>query len=64
MNYIQLLQDKTEAQGRAIAETVTQLSDLMAYLESSKFQGPDNDFVHIKTDLFPKLREIRMNLLR
>lgn len=64
MNYIQFLQDKTEAQGRAIAETVTQLSDLMAYLESSKFQGPDNDFVHIKTDLFPKLREIRLNLLR
>ena len=64
MNYIQFLQDKTEAQGRAIAETVTQLSDLMAYLESAKFQGPDNDFVHIKTDLFPRLREIRMGLLR
>ena len=64
MNYISFLQDKTDAQGRAIAETITALSDLMAYLESSKFQGPDNDHVHVKTDVFPKLREIRMGLLR
>jgi hypothetical protein len=64
MNYISFLQDKTEAQGTAIAETITALSDLMHYLESSKFQGPDNDYVHVKTDIFPKLREIRLNLLR
>ncbi len=64
MNYISYLQDKTEAQGRSISETITALSDLMAYLESSKFSAPDSDYVHIKTDIFPKLREIRLNLLR
>jgi hypothetical protein len=64
MNYISFLQDKNEAQGRAMAEAVTLLSDLMHYLESSKFQGPDNDYVHVSTDIFPKVREIRMSLLR
>ena len=64
MNYINFLQDKNEAQGRAMAEAVTLLSDLMSYLESSKFQGPDNDYVHVSTDIFPKVREIRMSLLR
>lgn len=64
MNYISYLQDKIEAQGHSIEETVAALSDLMAYLESSKFSAPDADYVHIKTDLFPKLREIRLNLLR
>lgn len=64
MNYISFLQEKNEAQGRAMAEAVTLLSDLMTYLESSKFQGSDNDYVHVKTDIFPKIREIRMSLLR
>ena len=64
MNYISFLQDKNEAQGRAMAEAVTLLSDLMSYLESSKFQGPDRDHVHVSTDIFPKIREIRMSLLR
>lgn len=62
MNYIQFLQDKTELQSRTMAETVVLLSDLMAYLESPKFHG--NDYVHVSTDLFPKLREIRLNLLK
>jgi hypothetical protein len=64
MNYIQFLQDKTEAQSRTMAETVTLLSDLMAYLASPKFQGTGNDYAHISTDLVPKLREIRLNLLQ
>lgn len=64
MNYINFLQDKNEAQGRAMAGAVTLLSDLMAYLESSKFRGPENDYVHVSTDIFPKIREIRTSLLR
>jgi hypothetical protein len=64
MNYINFLQDKNEAQGRSVAEAVTLLSDLMSYLESGKFSGPDKDYVHVSTDIFPKIREIRMSLLR
>lgn len=64
MNYIQFLQDKTESQSRTMAETVTLLSDLMAYLASPKFQGPERDYVHVSTDIVPKLREIRLNLLK
>jgi hypothetical protein len=47
-----------------MAEAITLLSDLMHYLESSKFQGPGNDYAHVSTDIFPKVREIRMSLLR
>lgn len=64
MNYINYLQDKNEAQGRAVCEAITLLSELMAYLESPKFRGADNDYVQISTDIFPKIREARMSLLR
>ncbi len=63
MNYIGFLQDKVEAQANAMAATVTLLTDLMAYLESSKFAGPDKDYVQVSTDIFPRIRSIRMNLL-
>lgn len=64
MNYIQSLREANDEKTALICGAVEELTSLMAYLESNKFQGPDNDFVHIKTDLFPKLREIRLNLLR
>ena len=64
MNYIQSLREANNEKTATICAAVEELTNLMAYLQTSKFQGPDNDFVHIKTDLFPKLREIRMGLLR
>ena len=64
MNYIQYLQDKNEAQAQTISEAITLLTDLMFYLEGSKFQGDGNDYVHVKTDIFPKIRSIRIGLLK
>ena len=64
MNYIQSLREANDEKTATICAAVEELTSLMAYLQTSKFQGPDMDYVHIKTDLFPKLREIRMGLLR
>lgn len=64
MNYIQSLREANDEKIATICAAVEELTNLMAYLQTSKFQGPDMDYVQIKTDLFPKLREIRMNLLR
>ena len=64
MNYIQSLREANDEKTATICAAVEELTNLMAYLQTSKFQGPDMDYVHISTDLFPKLREIRMGLLR
>lgn len=64
MNYIQSLRETNTEKITLICEAVEELTALMAYLQSAKFQGPDMDYVQISTDLFPKLREIRMGLLR
>jgi hypothetical protein len=55
--------DISEA-SEALANARKSISELMAYLETSKFQGPENDYVQISTDIFPKLREIRTGLMR
>ena len=31
------------------------LRELLQYLGTSKFQGVDNDFIYVSTDLYPKL---------
>ena len=64
MNYIQSLREANDEKTALICGAVEELTSIMAYLQTAKFQGPDNDFIHIKTDLFPKLREIRLNLLK
>ena len=46
---------------RAVEAEVA-VRELLAYLQMPKFQGAENDFVHVSTDLFPKLREIHANL--
>jgi len=37
--------------------------ELEAYLLSSKFAGPDNDYVHVRTDMLPKLAQVRSALI-
>lgn len=64
MNYIQSLREANDEKTALICDAVEEITSLMAYLQTAKFQGPDCDYVHIQTDLFPKLREIRLNLLR
>jgi hypothetical protein len=37
--------------------------ELEAYLLSAKFAGPDADFVHVRTDMLPKLARVRSALI-
>jgi hypothetical protein len=59
VNHIaRLTKERDEAQ-EALRATNEALTELLAYLESAKFQGPDNDYVHVRTDIAPKLSNIR-----
>ena len=62
MNHIaKLTQDRNEARS-VISETECELIALLCYLETDKFSGPDNDYIHIRTDLLPKLQRISNTL--
>ena len=64
MNHIaRLTTDRDEAieQLTAARELVLELE---AYLLSSKFAGPDADYVHVRTDMLPKLARVRSALIQ
>jgi hypothetical protein len=58
MNYIQQLQTERDAKSCQLAEIQRELLDLMIYLQTDKFAWPDQDYVHIRTDLMPKLQSL------
>jgi hypothetical protein len=64
VNYIQSLQESNAEKLTLISEAVEELTSLMAYLQTPKFHGTGNDYVQISTDIFPRLRAIRMGLLK
>jgi hypothetical protein len=39
------------------------LEELQTYLMSSKFSAPGADYVHVRTDLLPKLARVRSALI-
>jgi hypothetical protein len=59
MNHIHRLAAERDAAQAQLAEVEASLTDLMAYLLSAKFAGPDADYVHVRTDVLPKLTAIR-----
>jgi hypothetical protein len=63
MNHIaRLTGERLEALAQLAAARELVL-ELEAYLLSSKFHGPDNDYVHVRTDLLPKLAQVRSALI-
>jgi len=44
-----------------VAKVRDQLVDLEVYLTSPKFTAPDCDYVHVRTDILPKLRSLRFS---
>ena len=63
MNHIaRLTGERLEALAQ-LSEARALVLELEAYLLSSKFHGPDNDYVHVRTDLLPKLARVRSALL-
>ncbi len=60
MNYIKELQKRDLEQAEVLASVRDGITEIMAYLSSPKFQGTDNDYVHVTTDIMPKLSKLRM----
>jgi len=39
------------------------LVDIMHYLQSPKFHGVDKDYVHVSTDIMPKLISLQFKMI-
>jgi len=62
MNYIHRIRSEIEALRAQLSEARSDLIDLEIYLTGTKFAGPDADYVHVRTDMLPKLSAIRSRL--
>jgi len=52
--------DEYAAQMRDAREA---LVDIMHYLQGTKFHGVENDYVHVSTDMMPKLIALQFKLI-
>ena len=48
--------DEYQAQLRAVRD---ELCEIERYLTSPKFAAPDCDYVHVRTDILPKIARLR-----
>lgn len=58
-NYIHRLTRERDETREQLAEVLGLLVELEIYLTSSKFHGADNDYVHVSTDMLPRLAKIK-----
>lgn len=58
-NYIKRLQNENKALEARIAAILAKATDTEVYYSSAKFQGIDNDYAHVSTDVLPRLRAIK-----
>jgi hypothetical protein len=63
-NYIKRLETDNADLRYQLAEAQKAVIELQNYLLSSKFQGVDNDYVHVRTDMLPKLDVLRTALIQ
>jgi len=59
MNYIKLLELRNKQLEEKISEAHDLTVDLMVYYSLPKFQGTQNDYAHVSTDVLPKLTQIK-----
>lgn len=57
-NHIHRLMRERDDAVAQLREVRDQLTALQHYLTSAKFAGPDADYVHVRTDILPKIRDI------
>lgn len=62
MNYITKLKNENEQLKKGIEEAITELIDYQRYYTLPKFEGTENDFAHVKTDVYVKITTIKMYL--
>lgn len=60
MNYIKKLQAENDQLKQKIESIQGQLTEILAYLNSEKFHGIENNYVHVTTDIYPKINFIKM----
>jgi transcription elongation factor GreA-like protein len=63
MNHIAKLTTERRELLEQLRDARDMVAELEAYLLSSKFAGPDNDFVHVRTDLLPKISRVKGALI-
>jgi hypothetical protein len=59
MNYIKKIQQENEALKEGINLVIGEFIELQKYLNSDKFNGIENDYIHVKTDIYPKITAIK-----
>lgn len=64
MNYIHQLRHERDEARAQIDAARAELNGLLGYLGSDKFAAPDGDYVHVRTDIMPKLLKLRLTLLQ
>lgn len=62
MNHIARLTAARDTARGQLATAEAELSAILAYLQSDKFAWPDSDYVHVRTDILPKLAALRGQL--
>jgi hypothetical protein len=63
-NFIKSLMTENADLRYQLAEAQKAVVQLQTYLLSPKFQGSDNDYVHVSTDMLPKLGMLRTTLIQ
>ena len=63
MNYIKKLEQEKKQLLMQLFDCQDMALDIALYLSSEKFQGTKNDFVHVSTDIRPKVIEL-LNKIR
>lgn len=63
MNYIKSLELEKRLLQEQVITARRQVEVLQDYFLSDKFQGLNNDYVHVRTDVLPKLAWIKSQLI-
>ena len=63
MNHISRLISERDSAWATLRDARDMLTEIELYLTSSKFAGPDADYVHVRTDILPKIARVRFKLI-
>ena len=62
MNYIKQLQHENAELRQQLAVTERDIKNVPEYLSSTKFQGVENDYVHVSTDIKHRIQYLLNNI--
>ena len=62
-NHIARLIRERDEYAAQVKDARNALIDVMHYLQTPKFHGVENDYVHVSTDIMPKLIGLQFKLI-